>query len=157
MANTVINAVRSQAGKTAVTNYRAVAPQLAKEIERAWRGTGGSSDDIKDLIESIGGNMGKQQQREALANFVDLVEGKLDATQTQRDHVLGPAGAAIPILFDQNKPIIDTIKNRASGATSTGPDLTGLKAGTARTFTSGPYAGQKWTIGADGQPKQVGK
>ncbi len=159
MANTVINAVRNQTGNTAVTNYRAVAPQLAKEIERAWRGTGGSSGDIKDLIESIGGNMGKQQQREALANFVDLVEGKLDATKTQRDNVLGPAGASIPILFPQNQPIIDSIKNRASGSSSSAasPDLTGLKAGTARTFTTGPYSGQKWTIGADGQPKQVGK
>jgi hypothetical protein len=114
LTNAVVNPLRTATGGTAVTNYKAVAPQLAKEIERAWRGAGGSTADIKELIDSIGPNMGKQQQREALSQFMELAKGKLDATQTQRDNVLGPTvGATIPILFDQNKSVMEKIAQRA--------------------------------------------
>lgn len=116
LANAVMNPVRSAFGKTEVTNFKAVAPQLMKEIERVWRGTGGSTADIQELIDSISKNAGKQQQREALDQFVGLMEGKLDALTSQRDAALGPlAGKSIPILFEQNKPIIETIRQRAAG------------------------------------------
>lgn len=42
----------------------------------------------------------------------------------------------------------------ATGA-SAAPDLSGLTAGHGRTFTDGPYKGQTWTIGPNGQPIQV--
>jgi hypothetical protein len=120
LVNTIVNPVKSALGSTAVTNYQTVAPQLAKEIERVWRGAGGTAGEIHDLIETIGANKGKQQQREALQQFVELAKGKLDALETQRDNVMGKtAGATIPVLFDQNKPILDTIAQRASGATPT--------------------------------------
>lgn len=116
LVNAVVNPLRTATGDTAVTNFQAVAPQLAKEIERAWRGAGGSAGEIKELTDSIGKNLGKQQQREALMQFVELAKGKLDATQQQRDNVLGPkAGGDIPILFKQNESILDAITKRASG------------------------------------------
>lgn len=118
-ANAIKNWWNNREGSTKVTNFEAVAPQLAKEIERAWRGAGGSAGEIAELKESIGKNLGKQQQREALYNFVELAKGKLDATETQRDNALGPiAGKDIPILFEQNKKIIDTITQRADGASA---------------------------------------
>lgn len=121
LANAVVNPLRTATGRTAVTNFNAVAPQLAKEIERAWRGAGGSTADIKELIDSIGKNMGRQQQREALSQFVELAKGKLDATQTQRDNVLGPTvGATIPVLFDQNKAVIEKVTQRAGGKAASG-------------------------------------
>jgi hypothetical protein len=120
LVNRIVNPVKSALGSTAVTNYQTVAPQLAKEIERVWRGAGGTAGEIHDLIETIGANKGKQQQREALQQFVELAKGKLDALETQRDNVMGKtAGATIPVLFDQNQPILDTIAQRASGATPT--------------------------------------
>lgn len=127
LVNAVVNPLRTATGSTKVTNFDTVAPQLAKEIERVWRGAGGTAGEIHDLIETIGHNKGKQQQREALQQFVELAKGKLDTLETQRDNVMGKkAGASIPILFDQNKPIIDTIAQRAGGtaaapATSTAP------------------------------------
>lgn len=121
LVNAIVNPLKSAAGSTAVTNFDTVAPQLAKEIERVWRGAGGTAGEIHDLIDTIGHNKGKQQQREALQQFVELAKGKLDALETQRDAVMGKtAGASIPILFDQNKPIVDTIATRAGG-TATAP------------------------------------
>lgn len=118
LANAVINPLRTATGSTKVTNFDTVAPQLAKEIERVWRGAGGTAGEIHDLIETIGHNKGKQQQREALQQFVDLAKGKLDSLEQQRDNVMGKtAGATIPILFDQNKPIVERIAQRASGQT----------------------------------------
>lgn len=43
----------------------------------------------------------------------------------------------------------------AAPKTATLPDLAGLKPGTARRFTEGPFAGQRWTLGPDGKPMQV--
>lgn len=119
IGNAIVNPLRKATGNTAVTNYNAVAPQVMKEIERAWRGTGGSAGEIKDLIASLSVNLGKQQQREGLQQLMELVKGKLDATQTQRDNIMGPAASSIPILFDQNKGIIDKITQRAGGEKGT--------------------------------------
>ena len=132
LLNAPMNVLRSAGGSTKVTNFQAVAPQLMKEIERAWRGTGGSTADIKDLIASLGSNLGKQQQREALENFVELVQGKIDATRQQRDNVLGPIAAQdIPVLFKQNESVIEKIANRAanksSGVTALPPGVTVTK------------------------------
>ena len=44
---------------------------------------------------------------------------------------------------------------RAAGTAPGGPDLSGLTAGHGRTFHAGPYTGQTWTVGPDGQPKRV--
>lgn len=116
LANALVNPLRSATGSTKVTNFDTVAPQLAKEIERVWRGAGGTAGEIHDLIETIGHNKGKQQQREALQQFVELAKGKLDTLERQRDSALGPTvGKTIPILFNENQPIIDTIATRASG------------------------------------------
>jgi hypothetical protein len=135
IANAVVNPLRSAAGSTSVTNFNAVAPQLMKEIERAWRGSGGSSGEIQDLIKSIGPNMGKQQQREALAQFVELLQGKLDSTTQQRDAIMGPAGASIPVLFKNNEGVMDKILSRAGGSSAAPPAaLPAVPAGMIRAF-----------------------
>lgn len=119
-ANVVMNWWNKQTGGTKVTNFEAVQPQLMKEVERLWRGAGGSQGDIDALKASLGPNMGRQQQREALMNFVGLMEGKLQSTEQQRDNALGPlAGKSVPILFEQSKPILQKITQRAAPATST--------------------------------------
>ncbi len=117
MLNRVRNPVEREFGSTKVTNFDAVQPQAMKEIERLWRGAGGSAGEIDKLKESLGPNMGKQQQREALAEFADLMLGKLDATRSQRDSALGPiASKRVPVLFDQNKATLSKIFERAGKA-----------------------------------------
>jgi hypothetical protein len=118
LVNAVMNPLRTAGGSTAVTNFNAVQPQAMKEIERLWRGAGGSEGDINALKDSLSKNAGKQQQREALQEFVNLVRGKLDSTEQQRDNILGPAGKGVPVLFEQNKPVLEKIIQRASGETS---------------------------------------
>lgn len=113
--NAVSNWLSKASGGTQVTNFQAVQPQMMKEIERLWRGAGGSTADIESLKASLGPNMGIQQQREALSNFVDLIKGKLDSTETQRNNILGPAAKDVPILFDQNKSVIEKVAGRAGG------------------------------------------
>ncbi len=114
--NAVANWLSKQTGSPKVTNFEAVQPQAMKEIERLWRGAGGSEGDIAALKSSLSANMGRQQQREALNQFAELLKGKLDATEQQRDNILGPmASKAVPVLFDQNKPVLEKITQRASG------------------------------------------
>ena len=131
--NSVANWLATQTGSTKVTNFDAVQPQLMKEVERLWRGAGGGEGDINALKASLGKNMGIQQQREALDQFVGLMEGKLQSTEQQRDNVLGPAAKDVPILFDQSKPVLAKIAQRASGAT-------------AAPTASGPAVGQEGVV-----------
>lgn len=115
--NSVRNPIESALGSTKVTNFNAVQPQAMKEIERLWRGAGGSEGEINKLKDSLSPNMGKQQQREALASFADLMMGKLESTQEQRDSALGPiASKRVPILFDKSREALQKIYQR-SGAT----------------------------------------
>lgn len=134
IVNAVMNPLRTAGGSTAVTNFNAVQPQAMKEIERLWRGAGGSEGDINALKDSLSKNAGKQQQREALQEFVNLVRGKLDSTEQQRDNILGPvASKGVPILFEQNKPVLEKIGQRASGAQQAGVSVS-APSGKAYTF-----------------------
>lgn len=117
VVNWLENPARTAMGKTEVTNFNVVAPQAMKEVERLWRGAGGSDRDIQNLENSLGQNKGIQQQREAISNFVDLVKGKLDSLQTQRDNALGPmASPQVPVLYPQNQGNLDKISQRAAGS-----------------------------------------
>jgi hypothetical protein len=136
VANAVANPLRTAVGSTAVTNFEAVQPQAMKEIERLWRGAGGSQSDIDELKKSLGANLGKQQQREALANFAELMLGKLDSTRQQRDNVLGPiASQKVPVLFDQNRQLLAKIYQRAGMST---PDVLTQVAGAGGASSSAP-------------------
>ncbi len=58
---------------------------------------------------------------------------------------------------------IETVKGGIGGnpytatapASATTPDLSGLGAGKARSFNTGPFSGQTWTTGPDGKPQRV--
>lgn len=124
IANSVMNLVRKETGSTKTTNFNVVAPQAMKEIERLWRGAGGSTADIEDLKKSISQNAGKQQQREALQQFAELVRGKIDSTTQQRDNVFGDKGADIPVLFEPNKGVLQKIDRRSQGLPVIGDTVT---------------------------------
>jgi hypothetical protein len=116
-ANTVENPLRTALGSTKVTNFNVVQPQAMKEIENLWRISGGSQKDIDELKSSLGPNMGIQQQREALAVFADLMGGKVDTLQQQRDNGLGPvASQRVPILYDKSRPNMLKVYQRAGQA-----------------------------------------
>jgi hypothetical protein len=130
MLNAVENPTRTAFGSTKVTDFNAVQPQAMKEIESLWRSQGGSQKDIDELKASLGPNMGLQQQRSALAVFADLMGGKLDSLQGQRDSGLGPvASQRVPILYNKSRPAMLNVYQRAG---KTPPDIfTGANASAA--------------------------
>lgn len=46
-------------------------------------------------------------------------------------------------------------KTDTTTAAPQAPDLSGLKAGSGRQFSAGPFSGQTWSLGPDGKPKRV--
>lgn len=72
------------------------------------------------------------------------------------------AGPGLQEFYGEEAPVLmDSYRQRSStgsggsAAAAAAPDLSGLRPGTGRTFREGPYAGQTWTLGPDGQPKRV--
>lgn len=113
--NAIANPIRTAFGGTGVTNFDAVQPQAMKEIERLWRGSGGSAGEIDALKESLSSGMGRQQQVEALNEFASLIEGKLRTTEQQRDGVMGAYADKLPIIFPGGIAVIEKVRARASG------------------------------------------
>ncbi len=144
-ANAVVNPLRTLTGSSKVTNFQAVQPQFMKEIERAWRGAGGSSGDIQKLEDSLGKNQGKQQQRDALHEFAGLLEGKIQTTEQQRDNALGAAGQGIPVLYEQSKPVLDKIAKRAGGDSAAGQPAKGTRKQNSHGDTI-EFDGTQWNL-----------
>lgn len=98
-----------------------------------------------------------------------------DAARHETQQLINPA-ATVPQILASLKALrsegtnrlnaigqqINTIQGRvggagapASGGAAGAPDLSGLAPGHGRTFNSGPFNGQTWTVGPDGKPAKV--
>jgi hypothetical protein len=82
-----------------------------------------------------------------------VVKQKQRARETVLNGLAGSAGKAYEEYYGE--PFTRATGTPPGAAAGAGPDLSGLTAGHGRTFSTGPYAGQTWTIGPDGQPKRV--
>lgn len=155
--NRLANRVATEIGWTGKTNYDMVAPQLAKEIERLWRGSGGSAGEIEQMLrDSLTSKMAPKQFRGAFHEAAKLIEGKLQSLEFQRDQALGPIGSKekeVQVTSPQTRQILDRFEGK--GPAPELKDLQGLTPGHARRFDSGPFAGQTWAVGPDGKPYRV--
>jgi len=59
-------------------------------------------------------------------------------------------------LTSQVETMLDGMTGTKSKGAAATPDLSGLAPGAGRKFTEGPFAGQTWTLDAQGNPKKVG-
>ena len=157
MFNAIGNYISKATGAPAVTNFDTVKKAVSDEVTRVWRQAGGSEKDIDAAQQNLDSSNSPAQLHQAIATYGDLLESKLSALQEQYRQGMGTD--PVSLVTPQSRATLDRLEQaagktptRETGAT---PTLTGLARGQGRTFSAGPFSGQTWTIGADGQPQRV--
>lgn len=82
-ANTVKNAVLTNMGDPRVKEFNLNMIGVANELERAYRGAGGSESDIKLWRESLTSASSPEQFRGVMAKGAEMLQSKLEANQAQ--------------------------------------------------------------------------
>lgn len=95
--NTAKNAIEGTLGNPAPTNFNRTVLPVAQELERVWRGTGGSEGDIKEWISNLSSSSSPAQFKDAFSGLTDLIYGKLSALRDQ--YVQGMGTTANPYRF----------------------------------------------------------
>lgn len=158
--NQIMNFGRTMFGSDKVTNFDTLKDALAGEVSSVLSKGNATVSGIKDAQEKIKGASSPQQLAGYVKTLIPVMGSKLNELDYQYHQAMGkndPFTALSPdsqaILakhgFDPAHPTIVP-----SGGAKT-PDLKGLTPGHGRTFTDGPYKGQTWTVGADGNPVKV--
>jgi hypothetical protein len=131
--NKLVLSGKYQFGDQTATNLRQLQTLLGDEVGNALGlGTG------TDLKTRLGLDL--VDENLSPANFRSNMKQLQRALQARRDNLSGMMG-----------PYGD-LTNPKAGPT---PNLSGLAKGQKRTYNKGPFAGQTWTIGADGKPAQL--
>lgn len=141
--NQFANALQTEFGWTGKTDFDTIAPKVADEVERLWRGSGGSEGSIERTLGSLNSNMAPDQIRSAIGKSAALIESKLSTTEQQRDQVLGAFGKDIQVVFPKSRATLDRLQGKSAAAT-------GPKDGDTKPLTGAGYppdAQQRFTGG----------
>lgn len=150
--NELYNRVRTMFGSQAVTNFSFARDIMAGELATAMKKSGATDVEIDRVTNSLSSAASPKQLGDAIRSVaVPMISGKARVMDEQYHAAMGAADP-FSVYTPGAQNVLSTIGS--SGPTSA-PDLTGLGRGQKRTFRSGPWAGQSWTIGADGKPVQV--
>lgn len=95
--NTAKNAIEGTMGNAAPANFNRTILPVAQELERVWRGTGGTEGDIKQWIANMSSSSSPGQFKDAFQGLSDLIYGKLAALRDQ--YVQGMGTTANPYQF----------------------------------------------------------
>lgn len=104
-------------------------------------------------IRRLQGQAGAESERDYARALSSLGQVTAGDTKEAVEHRLAATKSA---LGAAQKTYRDALQRASPQANPGGtPDLTGLQPGRQRRFTSGPYAGQVWTVDTQGRPQQV--
>jgi len=159
--NAVSNRLMTAFGWTGKTDFDTIAPKVADEVERLWRGSGGSEGSIERTLGSLNTNMGPDQLRSAISKTGKLIESKLEALEQQRDQALGPFGKDINVIFPKSRSTLSRLEGstRPAAAAPAAPTVRQpAQVGEQRMFDTGDgpklrtWDGNKWVLPPNPEP-----
>jgi hypothetical protein len=100
--NAVANATESATGDPRVNKFNLARNAVVNELERVFRGSGGSEADIAQWRATINSSMSPDQLRESIAQGIDLLHSRLEAIGNQYNQGMNrsdePITCSIPML-----------------------------------------------------------
>lgn len=115
--NKIANALQSEFGWTGKTDFDTIAPKVAQELTRVWRGTGGSEADIQRDIDALASSNAPGQLHSSIANLGGLVESKLDALKETYRQGMGTAD--IEMITPEARKALTTLEQRSGRPAAT--------------------------------------
>jgi hypothetical protein len=105
--NAVVNKAESLMGDPRYKTFEANAGAVAKELERAYRGTGGSQSDIDAMKSELSSSGSPQQLTGVIQKYVELLQSKIEANADAYKKTMGRDPP--PLLSDKAQKTRDTI------------------------------------------------
>ncbi len=112
--NAIANKLQTEFGWTGKTDFDTIAPKVAQELTRVWRGTGGSEADISRDIQALGSSNTPAQLHSSIANLGGLVESKLEALKETYRQGMGTED--IEMITPAARKALDRLETRAGRA-----------------------------------------
>jgi len=135
--NTLANAIESKTGAPQLTNFERDRLPVVQELERVWRGTGGSEGDIQEWTKNLSSSSSPQQFNDAFAHIANLIHGKLAALRDQYMQGMGNTHDAFQFLTPSTRAIFQSLGGEPVGKETTAP---GEGAHTGAESAQGPVA-----------------
>lgn len=140
--NTAKNAIEGTMGNAAPTNFNRTVLPVAQELERVWRGTGGTEGDIKQWIANMSSSSSPAQFKDAFQGLSDLIYGKLAALRDQYVQGMGTTANPYQFLSPRTQAIFSHLDSIDAGKFAN--DATAGNNVTANAQTAAPSSG--WSI-----------
>jgi hypothetical protein len=109
--NYLANKASAASGKDPVTNFAAVITPIASEMEKVYRGNGGTESGVNAWRDALSPNASPEQQHGVLKEWVQLIKGKIDAQQQQYDQGMGPMGTPLRMVNPNAQKAYDALSN----------------------------------------------
>lgn len=119
--NYVVNAAESKMGAPQLTNFERDRLPVVQELERVWRGTGGSEGDIQEWTKNLSSSSSPQQFNDAFAHIANLIHGKLAALRDQYVQGMGNTHDAFQFLTPSTRAIFQSLGGEPVGNETTAP------------------------------------
>jgi hypothetical protein len=109
--NAVANAAESATGDPRVNKFNLARNAVVNELERVFRGTGGSEADIAQWRSTINSSMSPDQLRESLAQGVDLLNSRLEALGAQYNQGMNRSDEPITLLNNHARDVFGALSH----------------------------------------------
>jgi hypothetical protein len=147
--NALANTAETATGDPRVNKFNIARNAVVNELERVFRGTGGSEADIAQWRSTLHSSMSPDQLRESIAQGVDLLNSRLQALGSQYNQGLSRSDDPISLLNPHSQAVFTSL---AHGGTGILPDDTGGPQAPPALGPGGPPP-----MGGDGLPGSVPK
>lgn len=117
--NTLANAIESKTGAPQLTNFERDRLPVVQELERVWRGTGGSEGDIQEWTKNLSSSSSPEQFNDAFAHIANLIHGKLAALRDQYVQGMGNTHDAFQFLTPSTRAIFQSLGGEPVGSDTT--------------------------------------
>jgi hypothetical protein len=114
--NAVKNWFSQHFGSATVTNFKTIQKAVADEVTRVWRQTGGSVEDIAAARQNLDAANSPEQLRGAIAEYGELLGGKILSMQEQYQQGMGKSvDANATLIRPDTKQTLEKIAGRVTG------------------------------------------
>lgn len=116
--NQIANALATEFGWTGKTDFDTIAPKVAQELTRVWRGTGGSESDIQRDLDNLSSSNAPAQLHSSIGNLGKLIESQLASMQEKYRQGMGIND--IQMISPEARKNLDKLETRAGGKPAAG-------------------------------------
>lgn len=121
--NTVANAIESATGDPRVAEFNITRHAVVDELEKAFRGSGGTQSGIEEWKQSLNSSQSPAQMRASIRKGVELLNSRLDALGSQYSTGMGKSSNPLELLNPHARTVFTALAPGGSGEIDDGGSI----------------------------------